>query len=58
MPLGCLLEMLIPEPQPGPSEFNYPREALEALFLISFPRNSNALTLVDSLPSDDLKLEA
>lgn len=57
MPWG-LFEMLIPEPQPGPSEFDYPREALEALFVISFPHNSNALTLEDRLPSDDLKLEA
>lgn len=50
--------MLIPEPWPGPSEFNYPREALEALFVMSFPRDSNALTLEDRLPSDNLELEA
>lgn len=56
-PLGYLFEMPIPEPQLGASEFRYLREASTALFL-SFPRDSNALTLENRPPSGDLKWQA
>lgn len=52
-----LYEMPIPKPQLGPSEFNYLKEASAALCL-SFPRDSNALTLENRLPSSDLKWQA